>query len=57
MAVLSDLFAAASLGTYPTPTPTGAQRAAYAVSFGLLGLFPSSEDGIGVFIHVGFWPG
>lgn len=31
-----DWFAVASRGSYPTPTPTGAARAAYAVSYGLL---------------------
>ena len=33
-----DWFAVVSLGVYPTPTQTGAQRAIYAASFGLLGL-------------------
>jgi len=33
-----EFFAIASLGTYPTPTPTMTQRAAYAVSYGLLSL-------------------
>jgi hypothetical protein len=32
-----DLFAIASVGAYPTPTPTATQRAAYAVSWGLRG--------------------
>ncbi len=32
-----DFLAIASLGTYPTPTPTLTARAAYAVSYGLLG--------------------
>lgn len=31
-----DFFAIASLGTYPTPTPTGSQRAAFAISWGVL---------------------
>jgi len=31
-----DCFAIASYGTYPTPTPTGAARAAFAVSMGLV---------------------
>jgi len=33
-----DYFAIASSGTYPAPTPTMTQRAAYAVSYGLLSL-------------------
>lgn len=31
-----DYFAIASLGTFPTPTPTASERMAYAVSYGLL---------------------
>lgn len=31
-----DWFAIVSNGTYPTPTPTNAERAAFAVSYGLL---------------------
>jgi len=31
-----DFIAIASRGAYPTPTPTGAVRAALAVSYGLL---------------------
>ena len=30
-----DWFAVVSLGTYPTPTPTAAQRAYQAVMYGL----------------------
>lgn len=33
-----DFFAIASQGTYPTPTPTAARRAALAVSQGLLNI-------------------
>jgi hypothetical protein len=31
-----DWFAVVSLGAYPSPTPTGAQRAAFGASYGLL---------------------
>ncbi len=41
-----DWFAIVSLGVYPTPTPTGAQRAAYAVSFGLLSVVYESAVSI-----------
>ena len=33
---LDDYLAVVSVGAFPTPTPTGAQRAAYAVSWGLI---------------------
>lgn len=33
-----DWFAVVSMGAYPTSTVTAKQRAAYAVSYGLLGL-------------------
>ncbi len=36
-----DFMAIVSNGTYPTPTPTAAARAAYAVSYGLLGVASS----------------
>lgn len=36
MASIDDHMAAASLGAYPTPTPTDSKRAAFGVSFGLL---------------------
>ncbi len=36
-----DWFAVTSYGSYPTATPTDLQRAAYAVSYGLLNLLPS----------------
>ena len=42
-----DFFAIASGGSYPTPTPTGAARAAYAVTRGLLGLVPAFVAGVG----------
>lgn len=35
-----DWFAISSYGCYPAPAATAAQRAAYAVSFGLLGIVP-----------------
>lgn len=38
-----DWFAIVSCGTYPTPTPTAAQRAAYAVSYGLLDALPAGD--------------
>jgi hypothetical protein len=31
-----DYFAAISMGVYPTPGATGAQRSAYVASYGLL---------------------
>ena len=37
-----DWLAVVSNGTYPTPTPTATQRAAYAVSYGLLSLIPDA---------------
>jgi len=40
MAVL-DEFALASMGVFPAPTPTGSQRAAFAVIYGLLGSAPA----------------
>lgn len=33
---LDDYLAVISLGTYPTPTPSDAERAAFAVSYGLI---------------------
>jgi len=33
-----DWFAVVSNGTYPTPAPTAAARAAFAVSYGLLNI-------------------
>ncbi len=47
MAALGDMFAAASIGTYPTPTPTDAQRAIFAVSYGLLDTAPTSVEAAG----------
>ena len=41
MAQIDDHMAAVSLGAFPTPTPTGSQRAAFGVSFGLLGTLPT----------------
>lgn len=41
MAAIDDHMAAASLGIYPTPTPTDAERAAYFASLGLLGTLPN----------------
>lgn len=39
---MMDFMAIVSCGAYPTPTPTDAQRASYAVSYGLLGSVPAS---------------
>lgn len=36
-----DWLAIVSYGVYPTPTPTEAARAAYAISYGLLGDAPT----------------
>jgi hypothetical protein len=44
MAALGDMYAVASLGTYPTPTPTDAQRAIFAVSYGLLDTAPAAVE-------------
>jgi len=38
-----DYMAIISNGTYPTPTPTGKQRVAYAASLGMLGVIPTGE--------------
>ena len=38
-----DWLAVVSTGTYPTPTPTDSERAAYAVSYGLLGTLYEEE--------------
>ncbi len=43
MAALGDMFAVASYGAYPKPTPTDKQRAAFAVSYGLLVQVAESE--------------
>ena len=48
-----DFMAIVSSGTYPTPTPpTDAQRAAYAVSYGLVGTLAEAAavEWIGRFI-------
>ena len=42
-----DFFAIATLGTYPTPTPTDAQRAAYFCSWGFLGTAPVAASATG----------
>ena len=39
-----DFLAIVSQGAFPTPVPTGAERAAYAISRGLLGLFPTISE-------------
>jgi len=41
-----DFLAIVSLGAYPTPTPTATARAAYAVSFGLLGTLSESASAL-----------
>lgn len=38
-----DFMAIVSNGSYPTPTPTGQQRAIFAVTHGLLGSLTESE--------------
>ena len=40
-----DWFAVVSNGTYPTPAPTAAARAAFAVSYGLLNIGAGSLPG------------
>lgn len=45
-----DWSAVASMGVYPTPTPTNSQRAALAVSFGLLNSLP---EGAVILIRTG----
>ena len=40
MAALGDMFAVASVGTYPTATPSDEERAIFAVSYGLLDTAP-----------------
>ena len=40
-----DWFAIVSSGTFPTPISTNAERAAYAASLGLLGLFGIPPSG------------
>lgn len=47
---LVDWFAVVSMGVYPTPTPTNSQRAALAVSFGLLS---SLSEGIVILVRTG----
>jgi hypothetical protein len=42
-----DFIAIASLGFYPTPTPTGQQRAAYVATYGLLNLLPAGVTSTG----------
>jgi len=46
-----DFLSVASLGFYPTPTPTGAARAAFVATYGLIdigaGSLPSLEDDFG----------
>lgn len=37
-----DWFAVASYGVFPTPTPTDAERAVFAVSYGLLSTAPAA---------------
>jgi len=40
MAAIDDTLAAVSYGAYPEPTPTNAQRAIFAASYGLLSTAP-----------------
>ena len=39
-----DFMAIVTTGTYPTPTPTDAERAISAVSYGLLGTAASEAE-------------
>jgi hypothetical protein len=39
-----DWYAVSSYGAFPTPTPTGTQRAAYGVSYGLLNTIPEYTE-------------
>lgn len=48
-----DWFAVITLGTYPTPTPSGSERAVYFASHGLLGIAAESSQGMP---FVGFMP-
>jgi len=40
-----DFFAVATLGAFPTPTPTASQRMAYEASYGLLSVVPTIVGG------------
>ena len=52
-----DFMAIVSSGAYPTPTPTATQRAAYAVSYGLLNLVPAGTlGGWHYWINIMGWP-
>ena len=43
-----DFIAIASMGFYPTPTPTNAARAAFVATYGLINIGASSLPGGGV---------
>ncbi len=47
MAALDDMLAVASNGAYPSPTPTDAQRAMFAISYGLLDAAPAAVEAAG----------
>jgi hypothetical protein len=47
-----EWFAIASYGAYPTPTPTDAQRAIYAVSYGLLATAPEGDSAYWTGLHL-----
>lgn len=43
-----DFFAVASIGFYPTPTPTNKARAAFVATYGLINIGAGSLPGGGV---------
>jgi hypothetical protein len=43
-----DFFAVASIGFYPTPTPTNRARAAFVATYGLINIGAGSLPGGGV---------
>ena len=49
-----DFFAVASLGYFPTPTPTGKARMAFASTWGCLGVVPGG--GWHRWINIWGWP-
>lgn len=44
-----DYFAIATIGYYPTPTPTASERMAFAASWGYLSVVPSPPVVKGIF--------
>ena len=49
-----DYFAVATLGSFPTPTPTDSERAAYFCSWGMLDTAPAASAVTYVFIKTLF---